>query len=120
MKRRKFDLYADGLPLLGGIRSLIIVFYIASNFRGQYIMTDAERIGRIKRMLSAVLDISPESVGEDFSSDSAIQWDSLRHLNIIIGLEQEFGVSFPDEDIAQLTSLRLLDITLKNSLASQL
>ncbi len=79
-------------------------------------MTDAERIERIKKVLSAILGIEPEAIGEDFSSDSTEQWDSLRHINLIIALEQEFKISFPDEDVAMLSSLRLLNLAVHEAL----
>ena len=35
---------------------------------------------------------------EDSSSDTLPQWDSLRHMNLVLALEDEFGVSIPDEE----------------------
>jgi len=43
------------------------------------------------------LDASPETIGT---------WDSLQHLNLVLGLEQSFGVSFEPEEIDQMKSVR--------------
>jgi acyl carrier protein len=37
-------------------------------------------------------------------------WDSMRHINLIIALEQEFDIYFPDEKITSLTSFQLLSM----------
>jgi acyl carrier protein len=38
-------------------------------------------------------------INEDSSADSIEQWDSLRHLNLVLALEEEFGISIPDEEV---------------------
>ena len=44
-----------------------------------------------------VTDITPET-----SPDTIETWDSLQHLNLVLAIEQEFGVQFAPEDIAQI------------------
>lgn len=41
------------------------------------------------------------------------KWDSLRHMNLILALEEEFNVSFTDEEITDMLSLDLIDETLR-------
>jgi acyl carrier protein len=41
------------------------------------------------------------------------QWDSLRHMNLVVALEEEFRVRFTDQQIDELLSLRLILLTLK-------
>jgi len=36
-------------------------------------------------------------------------WDSLRHLNLIIELENEFNISFELEEIAEMKSISLIE-----------
>jgi acyl carrier protein len=36
------------------------------------------------------------------------KWDSLGHLNLIVALEEEFGVLFEPEEIAEMTSVRVI------------
>jgi acyl carrier protein len=40
------------------------------------------------------------------------QWSSLAHLDLILAIEEEFGVTIPDEEVGDLTSFRLLRLTL--------
>jgi acyl carrier protein len=47
-----------------------------------------------------VAEITPET-----SPDIIETWDSLQHLNLVLAIEQEFGVQFGPEDIAQILSV---------------
>jgi acyl carrier protein len=69
---------------------------------------------KIKEVLGAVLGISPATIGEDFSSDSTEAWDSLRHMNLILALEEEFNVSIPDEDVGGMTSYKIIKVVLSD------
>ncbi len=58
---------------------------------------------QVKEVLKRVLNIS--EVSDDISQQNCENWDSLRHLNLIVELEDEFGVSFEPEDIAEMKDL---------------
>ncbi|MBV9082353.1 MAG: acyl carrier protein [Acidobacteriaceae bacterium] len=47
--------------------------------------------------------LSPESSPDDIEA-----WDSLQHLNLVLALEQEFGVQFAPEEIEELLSIELI------------
>ena len=67
---------------------------------------------KIKQVMSAVFEIPLESIGDDASSDNIENWDSLRHLNLILALEEEFGVSIPDEEVGNLLNYKLIEIVI--------
>ena len=67
---------------------------------------------RIRDVLSAVFRLAPAAIGEDLSSDSLEAWDSLKHMQVVVALEQEFGVEFEDEEIPRLLSFRGIRDTL--------
>jgi acyl carrier protein len=67
---------------------------------------------RIRDVLSAVFRLAPAAIGEDLSSDSLDAWDSLKHMQVVVALEQEFGVEFEDEEIPRLLSFRGIRDTL--------
>ena len=70
---------------------------------------------RVKKIMAAVLSVDIETIGDDSSVDDMETWDSLRHINLIIALEQEFGISLPDEEVASLTSVRLLNMAISDA-----
>ncbi len=41
---------------------------------------------------------------DNFSMESEPLWDSMKHIEVIMTLEEELGISFPPEQIPLLTS----------------
>jgi acyl carrier protein len=67
---------------------------------------------KIKQVMSAVFEVPVETITENSSGDSIETWDSLRHLNLILALEEEFGVSIPDEEVGNLINFKLIELTI--------
>ncbi|BBY36633.1 hypothetical protein MMAN_07670 [Mycobacterium mantenii] len=72
---------------------------------------------KIKEVMAAVLEVDPSTISEDASMDSIESWNSLRQMSLVLALEEEFGVSFPDEDAANATSFKLLSLVLQEQVA---
>jgi acyl carrier protein len=60
--------------------------------------------------MSNVFEIEPEYISESSSSDNIESWDSLRHLNLILALEEEFEITIPDEEVGNLVNLKLIEM----------
>jgi len=71
---------------------------------------------KIKQVMSAVFEIPVESITNDSSSDTIENWDSLRHLNLILALEEEFGVTIPDEEVGNLVNYKLIELVINDLL----
>jgi len=71
---------------------------------------------KIKNVMAAVFEVPVDSINETSSSDNIETWDSLRHLNLILGLEEEFGVSIPDEEVGNLVNYKLIELTINELL----
>jgi acyl carrier protein len=71
---------------------------------------------KIKQGMSVVFEIPVESIADDASSDNIENWDSLRHLNLILSLEEEFGVSIPDEEVGNLVNYKLIKLVINDLL----
>ena len=59
-----------------------------------------------------VLRVPAGSIGPDSSMDTVPGWDSLRHLTLVLALEEEFGVQIPDEEVGSITSYPLIKLVL--------
>jgi acyl carrier protein len=77
-----------------------------------------EIAGRVQRVLSQVLDVPVESVGDDLSATTSPVWSSLNHLMMMSQLEDEFGVVFTSQEIQDLTSYTAIVRTVSGRLAS--
>jgi acyl carrier protein len=66
---------------------------------------------QIKQVMADVLDLDPNSIDESTSQDNTITWDSLSQINLLVALEQEFGITFdPTEAESMLTFPDILEI----------
>lgn len=59
----------------------------------------------LKNTVSGVLGISAEEITDATGSEVTPQWDSVTQLNIIIAIEEAFGVAFEPEQMLEMNSL---------------
>jgi acyl carrier protein len=67
---------------------------------------------KLKQVLAAAFGGNPESVDRDWSMETVERWDSLNHLKLVLALEEEFGVSFTEEQLTNLFSYESIEGTL--------
>lgn len=75
-------------------------------------MTPSIASDQLKQVFADVFEIGVNEVRPDSSPDNVETWDSTRHLNLVVALEQEFGVQFEPEEIEQLSSYGLVQALL--------
>jgi acyl carrier protein len=63
---------------------------------------------RVRQLMGEVFGVAPEALSDNPSPDELTQWDSAHHLELLLCLEEEFGVEVPTDDIAALVSLDAL------------
>lgn len=68
---------------------------------------------KLKEVLSRIFNVSPEMITDEASPDTIENWDSLRHMNLVLALEEEFGVEFTDDQVVEILSYKLIKIVLK-------
>ncbi|MFZ6024740.1 MAG: acyl carrier protein [Bacteroidota bacterium] len=68
---------------------------------------------QIKNVMSAVFRVPVESIGDDASPDTIENWDSLKHMNLIVALEEEFDIEFNDEEILDMANYKIIYATLQ-------
>jgi acyl carrier protein len=72
---------------------------------------------RIKNVMANVFDIDVTQITENASPDNIEKWDSLKHINLIVALEEEFSIEFSNEEIADLLNYQLILEVVKTKLA---
>ena len=63
---------------------------------------------RIKNTLSAVFGILTQEIDNKSSPDSIESWDSLKHMNLVIALEEEFDTEFIEDEILEMMNYALI------------
>lgn len=68
----------------------------------------------LKQVIATMLNVDISVINEDSSMDNVPSWDSLRHMNLVLALEEEFKVTIPDEDAGNITSYKLIKLVLND------
>lgn len=67
---------------------------------------------RVKQVMREAFDLS--EISDDISQKNCAKWDSMHHLQLVVGLEMEFDISFEPEDIGDMASLEKIEEKIKN------
>jgi acyl carrier protein len=68
---------------------------------------------KIAEIMKSVFEIDDTIEQVHYVKDQIATWDSLNHMNLIVALEEEFNVRFSEEEINELLSLDLIELTIK-------
>jgi acyl carrier protein len=71
-------------------------------------VTPSISVDHLSRVFADVFEMAIEDVRVGLSPDNVENWDSTRHLSLVIALEQEFHIQFEPEEIEQLLSFELI------------
>lgn len=72
---------------------------------------------RLKKTLASVLETDPENIDSTASSELIDGWDSLKQMNIIVALEEEFDIQFDEEESILSSSYASLYDLIRKKLA---
>jgi acyl carrier protein len=72
----------------------------------------------VRRMAADLFDVPLQQVLPHSSPATIENWDSLHHLNLVLGLEGEFGVQFSPEEIAQMQNVESIALLVQDKLSS--
>lgn len=65
------------------------------------------------RVMANVFGVAPSAISEQSSIDTVASWDSLKHLNLVIALEEHFHVTFTEEEVIEILNYPLIKMTLE-------
>ena len=65
---------------------------------------------RIKNVMSAVFELPVNQITDDSSPDTIGSWDSLKHMNLVVALEEEFEIEFTDDEIMESMNFSLIQL----------
>ena len=68
-------------------------------------LTAANAEDRIYRTVAGVLGVPAAELSDESSPETIPVWDSLNHLNLVVALEGEFGISLTPEDAMEMRTL---------------
>lgn len=63
---------------------------------------------QVRAVMGKVLGVEEAEILADVSRKTLPRWDSLKHMNLMLALEDEFGIEFTDQEIAGIADLKTL------------
>lgn len=69
-------------------------------------MTREEIVGKVRKVIASQLEVEEEKVTPDASIIDDLGADSLDIVEVVMSLEEEFGIEIPDEDAEKLSRVK--------------
>lgn len=60
---------------------------------------------RVQTLAADILELPPAQITEDSSPHTIENWDSVQNVNIVLALEEMFGVEFEVEEIERMKNI---------------
>ena len=67
---------------------------------------------KLKQVLADIFDIDVATINDMTSVDTVEEWDSLKHLNLVLALEQEFNITLSVEQTVEILNYPLIKAVL--------
>lgn len=64
-----------------------------------------ETADRVLKVMAGVLEMPPGKIPPDAAPGLVETWDSLKHMQLVVALEDEFDFRFTDREMADLSNL---------------
>jgi len=60
---------------------------------------------RVRAIASDVFRVPADKLSADSSPESVENWDSMEHLNLVLAVEEKFGIQLDPEEIEQMKNI---------------
>jgi acyl carrier protein len=80
---------------------------------------DEKILDRVRNMISNLMQVPLEDVLVSSSPGTIKAWDSLQHLNLILSLEETFGLQFAPEETTELLSVETIVLMVEEKLTAK-
>ena len=70
---------------------------------------------KVLEIVSNILQVDISSISLDTSIDNTPKWDSLKQMQIVIAIEEEFEVRISDDDLIEANSIHKLVSSINRS-----
>jgi acyl carrier protein len=69
---------------------------------------------RFPDLIAEILRLPPADIVDSLNLDDTLTWDSLKHMEIIAGIEQEYAIELTEDEIVAMTSVGRMKDVLRN------
>ncbi len=68
---------------------------------------------KLTELMAGLLRLDKSSISDDLTMQQSDVWDSLKHMELIVSIEDEFNVELSSDDIVQMLSVKAIREILK-------
>jgi len=69
---------------------------------------------KIREVIADVMGLETDEILLNALQEDVKGWDSIRHMNLVVALEQEFDVQFSGIQIAEMMGIELIEDTIQS------
>ncbi len=59
-------------------------------------------------LISEVLQIPPQKITDSLAIDNSETWDSLKHMELIVAIEEEYNINLKTSEIVAMTNVKAI------------
>lgn len=71
---------------------------------------------KIKNVMSSIFDVELDQINDTTTQGDLENWDSMGHMNLVVALEEEFGLVFDEEEIIEMMNFKLICLIVSEKL----
>jgi acyl carrier protein len=76
-------------------------------------MASSENEKKLVNVMATVFESAAENINEDASPDTIEKWDSLHHMNLVLALEEAFGIELTEDQTVEIMNYKLIKLVLQ-------
>jgi acyl carrier protein len=63
---------------------------------------------KLRNIMSAIFNVNSNTIDNNSSPNNLQNWDSLKHMQLVLAIEDEFEISISDEEILKMNDFSLI------------
>jgi acyl carrier protein len=72
----------------------------------------------VRGIASDILGVQSDKITAESSPETMENWDSIQHLNLVLAIEEKFGVQLAPEEMEQIKNVGLVAALVEKKLSS--
>ncbi|MEX2681150.1 MAG: acyl carrier protein [Candidatus Sigynarchaeota archaeon] len=68
----------------------------------------------LKEIMSDLFEINPGDINDESSNETIETWTSVAHLNLIVAIEEKFGIEIAADEIGEMLSFKRIKEILRD------
>ena len=80
--------------------------------------SDTDQEEKIIQILSNVLGVSSSTIRQEANRELYSEWDSMKHVELVIAIETEFGFRLKGEEVGKMNSLEQILFLVQTKLSN--